>query len=1062
MNELVVGIAGSGKTRYCVERCHEAMTGGRRVLYLVPNRDEAEQLRRRLLDSSGAKALFLPGIVYFRTLLARVLDPLLPGWTLRSPLSRRLALRRLLGEQRGRLGPLEASACTPGFLSTLDEFFRELEDADLEPATLADFAAGGAAAPRLRVLADLYERHAGEQLASSVLDESWALERATRLLVDPASPPDALPGEDALLIADGFSDFHPRQLHFLEALLPSQGETLLSLCLDPADLEAEARPPFERLHALARRFTARDDWRVVGLERPRRFSEPVLAEISRRLFRILPGQGRADRGEALVLIEAATRRDEVEGVLRELRRAIAGGTPPEAMGIFFWHDDYAQLFGEVLGREGIPFRSSRRRSLLPSAAVDTALSLLDWAAGEQPPRDLPQRLRGGFVGTPDPLLSALHAEARARGVPGRTSWDDLLAELRPAEPEADWDWLDWREDLPAGDVTGEAFVAAFVRPLVGLLAGHLSRRLSAGLEEAARQGDAVGEAALDLPALESLLQIAETVAREAVSSAGERLPASQWTGLLREALEDARPPSAHGHEGGGVQMGNPRLLRMPELDRVFVCGLNQGVFPPPVREHPLLHEAERRALNARLRELGRSSRLRSRENAQAESRYHFYIAATRASRRLTLSWSLRDADGRPTLRSFYLDELLGLCGEEPAPRAVPSLSLVEKLRDPVSLRSLTRDVLLAAARGEAGELATAAESWLEERGLGEHLAEARRRRGETPLAEHPALAPQLASLDRFSASRLEAYAECPYRFLMEKILGLEEEHEFEAGAREEGSWYHKVLQLFYADWDGRCEPAPEELDAGLAELGARAEEILAHEEGEGAFLSPRFRAENPRRLRVLRSFLERDLRRLATSGYRPAPESLERAFTLESVELAGEERAAPFRVSGTVDRVDGGPAGGGLVIDYKRSKKDSEAPDAEAPRLFQLALYAMAQRGEALGAVYCALREGKPFRGYLRAEERDALADWIVGGRKGSPKGGHWLEAAEWDAWLEHMGQRLRELVESIRAGRLDAAPAEKVEDTCARCGLGQLCRWRAEEAAGQPAGSPGGEGGGG
>jgi len=90
---------------------------------------------------------------------------------------------------------------------------------------------------------------------------------------------------------------------------------------------------------------------------------------------------------------------------------------------------------------------------------------------------------------------------------------------------------------------------------------------------------------------------------------------------------------------------------------------------------------------------------------------------------------------------------------------------------------------------------------------------------------------------------------------VEKLLGLEEEEVFEAGALEEGKLYHQVLQCFYAEWDGVCEMPASALDDRLTALHEQALEQLAGEEGLRSLLSPGFRVETPRRLRVLRRFL---------------------------------------------------------------------------------------------------------------------------------------------------------------------------------------------------------------
>lgn len=1041
MRELVVGIAGAGKTRHCLARCRHALDAGREVLYLVPNRDEADLVRGRLLEGAPGAAALLPGILTPGVLARRILDRELPGWSQREPLVRRLRIRRLLMERRNRLGPLTRSAGTAGFLVALDRLFAELENGDLEAQALdalAGQAATGADRERLKALADL---HAAFQAGArgegdESLDPSAVLARAAALMESSGRAAEILPGEP-LLILDGFSHLSALQLRFLRSLLPAAAGAVLSLCLDPDDLAAEAppRPPFEGLVELGRALLADGSWTLLALSgETHRYGEGFLADLARGLFRAAPDAKRPEPGESLRLLEGATPRDEAEGLLRELRRELAAGVAPGRIALLFREPRYGELLAELLDRAGLPYGWERRQALALNPLVDLCLALLDWAAGGAAAADLLQRLRS-LGGSNDPLLAALQAEARARGVPAFLSWDDFLAEARGREPEADWTCLEWRESLSDGDapVDGEGFDAVWLQPLLALLTPPLSRSLEAALTEA----DAADESELAYLAADGrALSRLQTLARSLVKALPEALAPREWVELLRRAAEDDEPLHSRGTEGGGLLLGDPRNIRLPELDTVFVCGLNEGSFPPAFREDPLLRDVERHTLGGALPDW---------RQRQARERYLFYVACTRPSRRLWLSWSKRNLAGGPLAESQYLRALKGLCADWPEPRRLPSLALSEKLRDPVDLRSLLRDRLLAGARSEAETLAAAAETWLRKQGEGARLDAARRPREEGELAGDPALKARIDERLRLSASRLEAFAECPFRYLGQHLLGLEEDEAFLAGPREEGLLYHKVLEFFFA---GEDPGEDADLEAVVAALQERA---LAEIAGEvPAVLSPRFRAGDARRRRVLVGFLGRDAARREASGFGPHAGSLEHRFKLEAGELPGESlpNCGDFGLGGVIDRVDIDAEGRELVLDYKRGDNATEAPDAESPSLFQLALYAIARArdgGQVAGAAYCSLKKAKPFRGYYRETIREAIAPWSVGGAKGSANGGHWLDAEAWEDWLGHVSRRLREIVGEIRGGLLAPAP-RRGEDSCKNCSIRDLCRWRPGE----------------
>lgn len=1039
MKELVVGSAGSGKTQHCLARSHAALAAGRPVLYLVPNADEAALVRRRLLEAAGGGAAFLPGILTFRLLARRVLDQALPGWSERDGLARRLALRALLDRWRGRFGleGFERSARTVGFLAALDELLGELAEAAVPPSGLGLLAASAATAEdrrRLEILAGLAADFASEATPAAAasergpcLDAPALLARAAALLAEApalAWPPAAetAPAEAAggrLLVLDGFSHLNALERRLLDALVAGSDETLLALCLDPADLAGEAQPPFEALHALARHCLDQGGWTLRALGPTRRATVPLLRRYAGALFRGAAEETPAGAPEAgLGLIAGGTAPDEAAGVLRELQRALAEGVAPERIAVLYRQESTGELLAERLAAAGIPFALARRRALARFAAVDQALALLDWAGGEAPV-DLPQRLRGG-VGTPEALLAELQALGEARGAPSALPWDALLVEVRASAPAADWAWLEWRDTLPAGPFAGEDWRRGVIAPLIGLLAPPLAAQLEAAFAEIDRAPELTVLAA-DARALERLQALASALA--------DALPAPRslaaWTELLRREVEAESLEIEIGREGGGVLLGNPYALRLPELDRVFVCGLNEGLFPPAFREDPLLRDAERRALSPDLPE--RRQRL-------ARERYLFYVACTRPREQLWLSWAERDAAGRPLAESQFIAELRRLTPAWPTAQRLPALNLAEALRDPVDLRALLQSRLLAAARREAESLAAAAETWLRAQGEGERLAAALRAREEPPLAGHPALAPLLAGGLRLSASRLEAFAECPFRFLGTQLLGLEEAEDFEPGAREEGRLLHRVLELAYAA-GAAPQSLAEHYARALAELGAELPGLA----------SPRFRAGDRRRLRLLEGFLARDAERLAATGFAPQPDALETHFALPLGELPGgpEPSDAGVLLSGVVDRVDRDGEGRELVLDYKRGETRVEPPDTEAPRLFQLALYAWARSRAArvAGSAYCSLREAKPLRGYFAPDLETVLKPYAVGGKQGQ----HWLDEAAWADWLAQVARRLRAIVGEIRDGLLAPRPRAGIS-TCEHCEARPFCRWEEEE----------------
>jgi len=92
--------------------------------------------------------------------------------------------------------------------------------------------------------------------------------------------------------------------------------------------------------------------------------------------------------------------------------------------------------------------------------------------------------------------------------------------------------------------------------------------------------------------------------------------------------------------------------RQWELPVVFVCGLLEKSFPLHHSENPLLPDAARRRLASK------GIHLRTRKEWEAEERFLFEIATTRATGTLWLSYPVYDSSGNENLPSFFLQDLI--------------------------------------------------------------------------------------------------------------------------------------------------------------------------------------------------------------------------------------------------------------------------------------------------------------------------------------------------------------------------------------------------------------------
>ncbi len=243
-------------------------------------------------------------------------------------------------------------------------------------------------------------------------------------------------------------------------------------------------------------------------------------------------------------------------------------------------------------------------------------------------------------------------------------------------------------------------------------------------------------------------------------------------------------------------------------------------------------------------------------------------------------------------------------------------------------------------------------------------------RGERLVPATPVAPPQpvgaLLPLARISASTYEDLRRCPYRFHALRLLGLRDADEIsdEVDKRQFGNWVHEVLRRFHE----ALQATPAADGAARRALMARAEDEARSAQGldDAGFLP--FSAAWP-------AMREGYLAWLVTHGaqghvfVQAEPEKQSPLPGMASVTLVGR-----------LDRIDRGPQGEPLVLDYKtealeRSRERVKDPTEDT----QLAFYAALLGDEAARAGYLNIGE----RGTTSLVEQPALQtarDALLGG----------------------------------------------------------------------------------
>jgi ATP-dependent helicase/DNAse subunit B len=946
----------------------------REPLLVVPTSADVERYRRELAEAGAVFGVRVLRFGWLEREIARRAG--VPGRPLGDLTRQRVAAAAIAAAPLRRLA---ASASTPGFTGAFLRLVDELEEHRIEPGRWY-------AALRAWAVEDPAQAQYAEELGALYGAYRDALARLGRrdarlhanaaldaLRLDPAR----WGGTPVFLY--GFDDLTAGQRDALETLaVHCAADVTVSLTYEPGRAAFAGRgATFQELLALGARHQALP-------ARAEHYASLALHEVERGLFE--PDAPRVDPGGGVALLEGGGERAELELVAANVARLIRedGYAPEDIAVVLRAPDEHAALIASVFASAGVPIALDRRIPAGHTALGRGVVGLLRCALAGGSADELLAWLRTPGKLSNLGLADRLEAECRRTGATTAAAARALWEAAHPTY------------------VLGELDrVAAAHRAGPAQLCERLAAETSA-LFAAPWRGRApvlAGADALDARVAGALRSALAELA--ALAKLDPRLAAAPAD--LARALEELEVPAGDAAAPGLVEVTTPLRIRARRVRALFLCGLQEGVFPRPGRPEPFLGDGERHALNA-----ASGLRLSLREDQLAAERFLFYAAVSRPTDLLVLSWHAADDDGEPVVRSLFVDDVLDLL--DPAPgierRALGAAGFDEALAP-------TERERLRAILAEQG---------------------AARREAPAPIAPltHPDVLAGLAARRSWSASALEAWAGCPVKWFVERLLRPEElVPDPEPMLR--GQLAHQVLEqaLRELSADGGAL-APERLEDAKRHLHAA---LAQH--AEGARISV-----NPERMRSAMRRLEVDLVRYldhaAHAGSELVPEHFELRFggaddPLPAAPLAGGELA----LTGRIDRIDVAPGGGdAIVYDYKGRSAPAQAQWLGAAKL-QIGLYMLALPHlldlEAVGGLYQPLGADDPRpRGLLRDDADPDLA--AVGTDR--------LDAEAFDARLDEVLDAALDAVRGIRSGALKPRP-----DSCAwkgGCAYPSICRCEA------------------
>jgi ATP-dependent helicase/nuclease subunit B len=697
-------------------------------------------------------------------------------------------------------GYFQPVGAMPGFPSVLLRTLRDLRTAGVSAATFAEAVASEPdPTTKLAALAELYADH--EQRRAGFYSSEDGLI---------AADADAL-GADQLLV---YGVWQPTPL-LLQALGLLAKRVRITLMLPPGD-----DPVTHELTAWA---DAHEATRT-ALDEPGEQPQPHL-------------------------VSAPDPTREVAETVRACLRWADSGIPFHEMAVVYRHSEpYRPLLEAAFREAGIPVYLHEGTPLTERPLGRRIAALLDLVDGDLERATVMTFLADARLPSETweryGKVSAAGWDTdsrRASVVRGADQWQQRLsgyrAELAARYAEDPPSWL--RERLDRVDAL-QAFVA------------DLDGQLKSRHERASWQDHLAWLRALLTTYVADAKDIVDALdGLAALDSLSDALPFERFREAVVAALEGLRAADVLGGGGAfgvrGVALLDANTVRHLGFTAVAVVGIAERRWPPPPRQDALLLDDEREALNAKH---GWSLPLRA-HGADPEP-LQFALITAAADRELQLSVPrTQDGETRPVLASTFLLDAASQRAGRPVRvgefervaselgRRVPAGRLTatdarEALTELGYLRSLLEDgtplgVELLRRRMPRYDRVKHAEDahWAAIYGPHDGVLSAA---GAQHLDGHRAFARP------FSPTSLEAYAKCPQKWFLGRVLGIKRDEEPEEllriSAMDRGSVFHAIVERFMRELPVRPpKPSDRESLAVIAEAEldrARADGLTGH------------------------------------------------------------------------------------------------------------------------------------------------------------------------------------------------------------------------------------------
>ena len=796
---IIYGKPGSGKSSYCFSEIASLIEKEKKIYVITPEQFSftAEQ---KLMEAINTRAVMNAEVVTLSRMAYRVLNEV--GGSNKSSLSKcgkAMLIYSILSQHKSDLK----------FLGKTDEnidlsmrAITEFKKHKIDVATLKEEATNNEDAylgTKLADMALIYEKFE-EKISSNYIDETDLLD----LLANNLANTNIV--KDSIIYIDEFAGFTKQEYEVIKELVRQAKQVNITVCVD--NLETDTNPDQDIYYS--NKITIRkllnlveeNELKIekpVNLERIYRFKTEELKHLSENIYNIKSTKYEKNV-ENIELFLAKNEYSEIENVAKKIKKVVREEKLRYKDIAIITKDieSYSSLVRAIFNQYDIPVFIDEKRDLNQNIIIQYILAILDVLNKNFANEAVFSYIKLGFCNIENDEIFKLENYCNKWGIKQNKWKKDFIYELDNENKKQEVERLNQlRKEI--------------INPLLKLQEEIKKEKTATGITKALYQfiiQENVDEKVLKkIQELEEInlldlaneykmsYQIIINILDEIINIfKDDKMTIDGYSKILKIGLKNSGLGKIPGTQDQ-VIFGDVERSRSHKVQAVFIIGLNDGVFPSVNKDEGFLNDADREKLKEHNIELAKGTI----ENLY-EDNFNIYKAFTTAEKKLYLSYTSADSEGKTQRPSILLNKIKRIF-----PKLEEKSDVINKNYEIVNTTITYEELIENIAKLKSKEKID--DIWYEIYNYYKNQIEWNNKLQEDLEALKYTNIPKDISQENIdklygntlntSVSRLERYRSCPFSYYLEYGLNLKERETLRVQSFNTGSFMHETIDQFF-------------------------------------------------------------------------------------------------------------------------------------------------------------------------------------------------------------------------------------------------------------------------